>query len=130
MMKKLFLLGTILATSLTTARADWYGHVDFRDDRGGRGDYYERGRYDDDRYDGRGRGGYGYGDRGYSNYRRPMSVEARAQIQLRRLGYYYGPIDGDFGSGSRRALYRFQYDRRLPRSGWLDWPTLRALGLR
>lgn len=127
------MLGAILATTLTTARADWYGREDACEDRGGYRGGYERDY--GDRGDGGYRGGYvdhgGYSDRGgYREYRRPVSIEARAQMQLRRLGFYYGPIDGSFGSGSRRALHRFQYERDLPCTGYLDWRTLRALGLR
>jgi len=68
----------------------------------------------DDRYD---------RDRG----RRPMRTEARAQQRLRELGYYRGPIDGEFGRGSRAALSRFQRDRGLRPTGWLDERTTRAL---
>jgi hypothetical protein len=69
----------------------------------------------DDRYDHRGPS------------RRPMSTSARAQLRLRELGYYRGPIDGDFGRGSRYALSRFQRDRGLRPTGALDERTLRAL---
>ena len=56
-----------------------------------------------------------------------MRTEARAQQRLRELGYYRGPIDGDFGRGSRAALSRFQRDRGLRPTGWLDERTIRAL---
>lgn len=58
-----------------------------------------------------------------------MSREARAQLRLRQLGYYRGSIDGSIGRGTRYAIIRFQADRRLPRTGYLDWRTLRALGI-
>ncbi len=70
----------------------------------------------DDRYD---------RDRG----RPRMSTEARAQLRLRELGYYRGPIDGSFGRGSQSALARFQRDNRLRPTGWLDERTRRALRL-
>lgn len=59
--------------------------------------------------------------------RRPMSTEARAQLKLRELGYYRGPIDGAFGRSSKAALIRFQRDRHLRPTGWLDERTRRAL---
>lgn len=56
-----------------------------------------------------------------------MRTEARAQQRLRELGYYRGPVDGDFGRNSRNALARFQRDNRLRPTGSLDERTLRAL---
>jgi len=149
-MKTTQLLGALAAATLSTtslAKADWYGSYD-----GDRGSYYgprSGSGYIEVDYRGGGYGGGGYGGgydhgRGYGggygggsygggygggSYRRPMSLEARAQLRLRSMGYYRGPIDGDFGYGSRRALARFQHDHRLRVSGWLDWPTRRALGL-
>lgn len=80
---------------------------------------------------GPGYGGHGPGYGGGHRHGRPrMNTEARAQLRLRQLGYYYGSIDGSFGHQSRRALVRFQRDHHLPRTGWLDYRTLRALGLR
>ncbi|MFD0893125.1 peptidoglycan-binding protein [Luteolibacter ambystomatis] len=140
-MKTTQMIGALVAATLSTtslAQADWYGSHD-----GDRGSYYGprsggyvevdyrggRGGYDHDRgYGGGDRGGYG-GGYGGSYHRRPMSLEARAQLRLRSMGYYRGPIDGDFGYGSRRALARFQRDHRLRITGWLDWSTRRALGL-
>lgn len=55
--------------------------------------------------------------------------EVQAQIRLRQLGYYRGPIDGDIGPYTRRAISRFQHDRRLPVTGWLDLRTLKVLGV-
>ncbi|MFT3990921.1 MAG: peptidoglycan-binding domain-containing protein [Luteolibacter sp.] len=76
--------------------------------------------------------GYGYED-GRPGYHdrdgrgRSNRVETRAQLRLRQLGYYRGPIDGSFGNQSRKALVRFQRDHRLPMTGKLDSRTLRAL---
>jgi peptidoglycan hydrolase-like protein with peptidoglycan-binding domain len=69
------------------------------------------------------------GDRRHDSPRRE-SIEAQAQRRLRELGYYRGPIDGDFGRGSRKALSRFQRDNRLPATARLDDRTLRALRIR
>lgn len=76
--------------------------------------------YHDRRYDER------YDERRWREPRR-YSLEARAQVRLRQLGYYRGPIDGSFGPGSRRALARFQRDRGLRMTGYLDRYTIRAL---
>jgi len=138
------MLGAVLAASLCAANADW---SDRRDDRHGDRD---RG-HDRDASRRHYEGGYrdsGYRDSGYRSprYYAPsivvvpsyvhrdycapvVSVEAQAQLRLRHLGYYYGPIDGSFGYGSQRALIRFQQDHYLPASGYLDWRTRRALGV-
>lgn len=71
--------------------------------------------------------GPGYGGGGRPHHR--MSLQARAQLRLRELGFYRGPVDGDFGPGSRRALVRFQQRRGLAVTGWLDVRTQRALRL-
>lgn len=55
--------------------------------------------------------------------------EVQAQIRLRQLGYYRGPIDGAIGPYTSRAISLFQNDQRLPVTGWLDVRTLRALGV-
>ncbi|MGJ8635066.1 MAG: peptidoglycan-binding domain-containing protein [Luteolibacter sp.] len=81
-------------------------------------------------------------DRGYSNKGSSKShgksyghsswndrIEVRAQMRLKRLGYYRGAIDGDFGRGSRAALVRFQHSKRLRPTGSLDSKTIRALGI-
>jgi hypothetical protein len=89
--------------------------------------YYDRRHYDD-RYDRR------YDDRHYGDrydrrrdYGPSHRTKVRAQIRLRQLGYYRGPIDGSIGYGTRRAIARFQRHHGLPSTGWLDWRTLRAL---
>ena len=58
-----------------------------------------------------------------------MSLAAQVQTALARRGYYRGPIDAIFGSGSRRALRAFQSDARLPVTGRIDAQTLNKLGL-
>ena len=67
---------------------------------------------------------------GYRTYRTPaMSLAAKVQTALARRGYYRGPIDAIFGSGSRRALRNFQIAARLPVTGRIDRQSLAALGL-
>lgn len=63
----------------------------------------------------------------YYEDRRPVEVDV--QLELRRRGYYRGPIDGDIGPGSRRAIYEYQYDHDLPTTGRIDRYLLRSLDL-
>jgi hypothetical protein len=105
------LAGTFLVLAAVPANAQYY---DRRYD-----DRYQDRRYDDRRYDDHydRRHDAGPGHR----------TKVRAQIRLRQLGYYRGPIDGSIGYGTRRAIARFQRHHGLPATGWLDWRTLRAL---
>ncbi|HEY5753474.1 MAG TPA: peptidoglycan-binding protein [Chthoniobacterales bacterium] len=57
------------------------------------------------------------------------SVEARVQRALSRRGYYYGPIDGDIGPGSRRAIARYQAQNGLRVTGTITRGVLRSLGI-
>lgn len=119
-------LGALLLGSAGIAEA---GPLDFlfggsrhehRDDRHDNRHDNRRDDRRDNRYDNR------YDNR-RDDRRRPMSTEARAQLKLRELGYYRGPIDGSFGRGSQSALIRFQRDRHLRPTGRLDERTVRAL---
>lgn len=56
-------------------------------------------------------------------------LEWKAQVRLKKLGYYRGPVDGDFGRGSRAALVSFQRHNGLRPTGQLDGRTIRALRL-
>jgi len=62
-------------------------------------------------------------------YYNARSLEADVQLALRRQGYYYGPIDGDIGPGTRSAIRNYQIDRRLPVTGRIDTYLVRSLGL-
>lgn len=57
------------------------------------------------------------------------SLEARVQRALSRRGYYYGPIDGDIGPGSRRAIARYQALNGLPVTGTITRSLLRSLDI-
>jgi len=104
----------LLVTSALAGAAPWSSS--YSSSRGS-----DSGRYGQ-RYDRNdNRGGY---HRGHG-----MSLEARAQMKLRQLGFYRGPIDGTFGRGSRHALTSFQYRSGLRPTGWLDSRTVRALRL-
>jgi hypothetical protein len=50
-----------------------------------------------------------------------------AQVLLKKLGYYSGPIDADAGSDTRSALRSFQMSRGLPVTGEADENTLDQL---
>jgi hypothetical protein len=63
----------------------------------------------------------------YVTYAQP--ILARAQARLARLGYYPGPIDGDFGPITSRAIRSYQLDYGLPVTGRLDYRTRASLGL-
>ncbi len=62
-------------------------------------------------------------------YRTYRSIEADVQRALARRGYYYGPVDGDIGPGTSRAIRRYQYSHGLPVTGDIDRYLLRSLGL-
>jgi hypothetical protein len=52
-----------------------------------------------------------------------------AQMQLARLGYYNGSIDGVFGPSTRDALAKYQIANQLNVTGSLSPDTLQSLSL-
>ena len=66
---------------------------------------------------------FGYG------YASPFDVTAQVQRALAARGYYYGPIDGILGPGTRYAIRRYQIDHGLYATAAIDEPTLYRLGL-
>jgi len=56
-------------------------------------------------------------------------VTVEVQRALAQRGYYYGPIDGILGPGTRRAIQRYQIDRGLAVTAAIDEQTLYTLGL-
>ena len=66
---------------------------------------------------------FGYG------YAAPGDVTAQVQSSLAQQGYYYGPIDGILGSGTRSAIERYQIDHGLAVTAAIDEQTLYTLGL-
>jgi hypothetical protein len=66
---------------------------------------------------------FGYG------YASPFDVTAQVQRALAARGYYYGPIDGILGPGTRSAIQRYQIDHGLYATAAIDEPTLYRLGL-
>jgi len=77
--------------------------------------------YDTDYYDS-GRVYYGR-----SAARHSDNLAAEVQSELKRRGYYRGPIDGDIGAGSRAAIRAYQADRGLSVTGRIDSALLRSL---
>ena len=66
---------------------------------------------------------FGYG------YAAPGDVTVEVQQALAQQGYYYGPIDGILGPGTRRAIQRYQIDRGLAVTATIDEQTLATLGM-
>jgi hypothetical protein len=59
----------------------------------------------------------------------PGDVTAEVQRALAQQGYYYGPIDGILGPGTRGAIQRYQIDHGLAVTAAIDEQTLYTLGL-
>ena len=49
------------------------------------------------------------------------------QQELTKLGYYHGQVDGLIGPQTERAIRWFQTVEKLPVTGQIDDPTLKAL---
>lgn len=65
---------------------------------------------------------------GYENTR-GNSMDAAVQQALARAGYYNGPIDGNLGPVSRRAISNYQADRGMSITGNLSNNLVNSLGL-
>jgi hypothetical protein len=61
---------------------------------------------------------------GYSN-----EMVRQVQTVLKRLGYYRGQVDGQFGSSTQDALQSYQSGTSQPVTGILDRGTLSGLGV-
>lgn len=61
--------------------------------------------------------------------RKGMSGEtvARVQTMLTSAGFYYGPVDGEFGSGTERAVMAFQEKLGIPKDGIVTEDIVRLL---
>jgi hypothetical protein len=66
---------------------------------------------------------FGYG------YAAPGDVTVDVQRALAQQGYYYGPIDGILGPGTRSAIQRYQINHGLAVTAAIDEQTLYTLGL-
>lgn len=56
-------------------------------------------------------------------------VEIAVQVELQRLGYYAGPIDGNIGPGTQKAIAKFQSLNGLPANGQINQALLTALNI-
>lgn len=56
-------------------------------------------------------------------------VEISVQVQLQRLGYYGGPIDGVVGPGTQKSIAKFQSLNGLPANGQINEALLKALNI-
>ena len=81
---------------------------------------------------------YGYAPGAYYPYGGPIygyngltpdRVVVDVQLQLRRDGYYAGPVDGVLGPMTRRAIANFQADHGLAITSTVDEPTIETLGI-
>jgi hypothetical protein len=66
---------------------------------------------------------------GWSGFGVTADEMKQAQEKLKKLGFYKGGIDGQWGAGSRAALIEFQKSKGLPPTGLLDKVTRAALAL-
>jgi hypothetical protein len=57
------------------------------------------------------------------------ATAVEVQRELRREGYYRGPIDGVIGPSSRQAIAAYQRDNGLTPTGRINGPLLDSLGL-
>lgn len=60
----------------------------------------------------------------------PRGLVAVAQRELAALGYDAGPVDGQLGPKTRKALLAFQIDKGLPADGMLTFDLLAKLMVR
>ena len=74
---------------------------------------------------------YGYYDDNAGDYSYAQTpsqeIVIAAQKELTQLGYYRGRVDGLIGPQTERAIRRFQSAEKLPVTGQIDDPTLKAL---
>lgn len=63
----------------------------------------------------------------------PMRLGAEAirniQGRLQQMGYYHGPLDGQWGPGTETAITALQQSRGIQPNGQLNPPTVSAMGL-
>lgn len=56
-------------------------------------------------------------------------VEIAVQVELQRLGYYSGLIDGVIGPGTQQAITKFQSMNGFPPTGQINQALLKALNI-
>jgi putative peptidoglycan binding protein len=72
---------------------------------------------------------YDYNAADYNNDPADSGTVQAVQMQLARLGYYNGSIDGIFGPSTRDAVAKYQIANQLNVTGSLSPDTLQSLGL-
>jgi len=60
---------------------------------------------------------------------RSQTVESAVQISLSNQGYYQGPIDGNVGPATSRAIRNYQRDNQLTQTGTINTALLISMGL-
>jgi hypothetical protein len=56
-------------------------------------------------------------------------VQVSVQVELQRRGYYGGPIDGDIGPQTQKAIAKFQSQNGLPVTGQINQALLKSLNI-
>lgn len=56
-------------------------------------------------------------------------VEVAVQVELQRLGYYNGPIDGSVGPQTQKAIAKYQSLNGLPATGTINQALLKSLSI-
>ena len=84
-------------------------------------DYPYYGDYDN------GYGGYVYGQASPAEVAPYQETVVAVQRELTQLGYYHGQVDGLIGPETDAAIRWFQSVDKLPVTGQIDEPTLKAL---
>jgi len=74
-------------------------------------------------------GGWLIIDTGYAPVYQGGSIASAVQQRLAEQGYYRGPIDGDIGPGSSRAIANYQGDHGLRVTGHISDGLVESLGL-
>ncbi len=64
-----------------------------------------------------------------TGYQTGGSIGSAVQQKLSEQGYYHGPIDGDIGPGSSRAIANYQSDNGLTVTGTINDALVGSLGL-
>jgi len=54
-------------------------------------------------------------------------VQVSVQVELQRKGYYGGPIDGDIGPQTQKAIAKYQSQNGLPVNGQINEALLKSL---
>jgi len=56
-------------------------------------------------------------------------VEVSVQVELTKDGFYKGPIDGNIGPATQKAIVKYQAANNLPTTGQIDQPLLKSMGI-